>query len=267
MKVCLSFSELRKLLAPVLPHASSDDMLPVLNRVAIAVSGAYLVAQATDRFTAALQRVAVAETPDTRFRVLLEASDARRMLHLLRPLKGSDPTVTIEVDDVGGVHVSASDAGLALGFRGIDVSFSAPVLSDSSFPDLSTLLPKDFDEHVGEMSFDLAMLTKFKAAVDEAHRGQPAGDAGSRRICSIHTPSTPGKPLVVTAGPDFVGLVMPRRPLDSGHAFVPEVVDSWRGTVPRNGTRPPDRAAEPMSRPSPPSAVAPSEIAAAGGQR
>lgn len=260
MKVSLSYSELRKLFAPVVPHAGRDDMLPVLMRIAVAASGGYLVAQATDRFTAAFQRVALAEAPPAGFAVLLEASDAKRLIHLLRPIRGSDPTVTIELDGHGGVHVSAEDAGLALGFRGIDVSFSSPVLTANSFPDLSGLLPKDFNQHVGEQSFNLNMLTKFKAAVEEANRGA-LGDEGARALCSIHMPSAPNKPLVFTAGPDFVGLVMPRRNHGSAHLTVPEALDSWRGTIPRNGLRPPDEG----KAPSTPAPATGEEIAAAAG--
>lgn len=237
MKVTLLYSELRALLAPVIPFAGADDMLPILQRVAVATSGPYLVAQATDRFTAGFQRIQPSTPVDGEFTLLLQASDAKRMLNLLRPLRGSDPKVAIAVDEHGVVHVSADDAGLALGFRGIDVSFSSPVIGDG-FPDLVSVLPKDLTDTVGEVGLNLDLLTKFRTAL-ELNK-----DGGNKRRLpfAIHMPTSVGKPITITAGDDFVGIIMPLRPED--HAGIPAQLDTWRTMIPRNGVKAPDAAPE-----------------------
>jgi hypothetical protein len=232
MKVSLLYSELRALLAPVIPFAGTDDMLPILQRIAIATSGPYLVAQATDRFTAGFQRVQPSAPVDGEFTLLLMACDAKRMLHLLRPLRGSDPKVTITIDEHGVVHVSADDAGLALGFRGIDVSFSSPVIGDG-FPDLVSVLPKDLTDTVGEVGLNLDLLTKFRTAL-ELNRES----GGPKRLpFAIHMPTSVGKPITITAGDDFVGIVMPLRP--ENHSGIPAQLDTWRPMIPRNGIKAP----------------------------
>lgn len=238
MKVSLLYSELRALLAPVIPFAGADDMLPILQRIAVATSGPYLVAQATDRFTAGFQRIQPGTPVEGEFTLLLQATDAKRMLNLLRPLRGSDPKVAIEVDDHGVVHVSADDAGLALGFRGIDVSFSSPVIGDG-FPDLVSVLPKDLDESVGEIGLNLELFSKFRTALDL----NKDGSQSKRRLpFAIHMPASIGKPVVVTAGDDFVGIIMPLRP--ENHPGIPAQLDIWRGMLPRNGVKAPDAAPE-----------------------
>jgi hypothetical protein len=119
MKIALLYSELRELLAPVIPHAGTDDMLPVLCTIPIATSGEHLVAQATDRFTAAFKRVKPATRPPARFAVLLQAADAKRLLNLLRPSRGTDPEITVEVTKSGEILVSSKSPGFALGFIGL----------------------------------------------------------------------------------------------------------------------------------------------------
>lgn len=256
MKVTLSYSELRKLFAPVIPHAGTDDMLPVLTRIAVATSGAYLVAQATDRFTAAFQRVQPKVAPPAGFGLLIAAADAKRMIHLLRPIRGSDPAVVIEIDKHGGVHVSSESPGLALGFSGIDVTFSSPVLGENSFPDMASLIPATTDESVAEISFSLTLLTRFKAGVEGAN--QVSGHRDHRLACQIHMPDRMNKPLILTAGPDFIGVVMPRR--HDGES-VPALLATWRDQIPRNGVRPPNGESAPVV-PAPSTAE---EVAAAAG--
>lgn len=276
MKVSLSYSELRKLFAPVLPHAGTDDMLPVLTRIAVASSGPYLVAQATDRFTAAFQRVWLASAPPAGFGVLLEASDAKRLVHLLRPIRGTDPLIEISVDDNGAVRVASESPGLALGFEGINLRFSSPVLGENAFPDMASLIPEVGDDYeaVAEAVFDITLLSRFKAATDAANLGK----VGNKRIgCQILMPSQPTKPLTVAVGADFIGMLMPRN-RSAGMETVASRLHGWLNTVPRNGIRPPSGGPAPLI----PAPKTPEEIAkfaglstqtdaeidaAAGGQR
>lgn len=249
MKIVLTYSELRALLHPVIPHAGTDDNLPVLTTVAVASSGAYLVAQATDRFTAGFKRVQPAAKPPKGFGVLMQRSDAQRLLNLLRPDRGSDPQITLTVKD-GQIRVETKSAGLALGFVGFDVSFLQPILGHekNQFPDLGGLLPKraDFEKAAAASGFNLTFLTRFRAAMDASNLSK------HEQTLVIHMGSTPAKPLIVTVEDDFVGIIMPRR--STWPTSTVEIIDDWRDMVPRSGVRPPGSGPAPVidqSEPAP----------------
>lgn len=242
MKIVLTYTELRALLAPVIPHACTDDMLPVLCRIAVATSGDQLVAQATNRFTAAFQRVKPAKRPPKTFGVQIHVRDAKRLLHLLRPIKDSNPSITLDVDKDGSLAVSADDDGLALGFSGVNLRFPS-VLGDGGgqFPNLSTLMPTEFDDKkvAAAVGLNPDLLHAFKAAADQVRRT----DGDHAATVYLHMPEPGNKnrtACAVTIGRDFIGLIMPRASL-GGRALsqraaasseVRAVLDTWRDQIP-----------------------------------
>ncbi|CAB4727842.1 MAG: hypothetical protein F2667_12565 [Actinobacteria bacterium] len=234
MKLTLRYSELRKLLAPVIPHASTDDNLPVLCTIPVAVCGDYVVAQATNRFTAAFQRIVPATgIPKAGFETRIRRADATRALTLLRPSRGSDPEIVWSVDHVGRMRFKAAEGGLAIGLAEIDLTMVAPTISGGetdNYPNLSKLLPTTFDDACPEAGFNIEYLGYFRTALDANFL------SGARYQGLQIRMGAKNKPLIVAAGPDFIGVIMPRRPTDdrSGRDLpgVPEFVNGWANTIP-----------------------------------
>lgn len=237
MKIVLTYSELRALLAPVIPHAATDDMLPSICQIPIAESNGFLVAQATDRFTAAFKRIKPNTPAPEGFATSFATADARRLLSLLKPGRGSDPEIEIEPTDTGDVKVTSKSGGFSLGFTELRLAFPSPDLfsSSNSFPDMGGLLPKSCDNAVSFGGFNLRFLARFNIAI-EVEFGDNNSAAGLR------FGDSPNKPLLVSVGQDFLGLIMPRRLIGEGVSTgdpTPAVVESFRAIVPRFGAKAP----------------------------
>lgn len=225
----LKYSELRALLYPVIPHAGTDDMLPVLCQIPITEHSGYLVAQATNRFTAAFKRVKPEKKPPKGFATAIEIHAAKKLLTLLRPIRGHDPAIELRADG-DKIHVQTETSGFQFGFAHVGFTLDCVDTGPSvKFPDVGSLLPEDLAATVSEQAFNYDLLTTFKAALD--------GRARYERTLLIRMGATPNKPMLVTVTGDhlgdFVGMIMPRRTSGDGSIgaeHFPGVVTSWAET-------------------------------------
>lgn len=192
----LSASELRDLVSPVLPLASSDATLPVLNSVLLQVRGDYITATATDRYRLGIQRFKFDEPP-AEFTALVSVRDLRHMLTIFKPNKAIDMRLLLTTGDASGKPTITIEATAGL------LTFSEARFTyhqvDAEYPKIRKILRDALAAEPGEdgntMSVNPHFLADFKAA---APRNVPL------RIRSIG----PSKPIVVMAGDDFIGMLM-----------------------------------------------------------
>jgi hypothetical protein len=241
-QIHLTAHELRRLFEPVLPFAGSDDLPPVLTGVHLVTRGDYLVAEATDRFALAVNRLqpqvgirteggqlasasTVARKSDGKVwsewdegwtravvpagvDVLIPASLIRRALAFFRAPKRAHivPVVTLEISE------SDRDEPLiefkAEGLLEDDVrrqTMQARTL-DGTFPKVRDLLAEaiaDDEQYDGNAGFNPNLLVRFQRAANALVDTRHEG---------IHWRFRgPAKPILGFIGDDFVGLLMPRR--------------------------------------------------------
>jgi hypothetical protein len=205
-RITLTASQFKSLVAPVLPFASRDDMLPVLNSVLVESRGKWLSSTATDRFRVGVKRIEKATTEDDQaaewpaFRALVSVRSARSVLDLFKPRRHFNPEMTLTVD---GERLIVEGSG---GFDLFDASRFEHTLVDGEYPKTDSLfrtaLATPAAKRVGEVGVNPAFLADFKAAA-----GSP-----TLRIVTGGKPDIAGKgnPLVVTDDDGFIGLLMPR---------------------------------------------------------
>lgn len=114
-RIDLPTSELHNLLAPVLPHASSDKDLPELAVVRLEARDGVLHAIATDRYTLAAARHTLRDFVED-FALTLDRADAQAVLRLFRHTKNEDPDLHVIVDRMP-VPVDTGTSPLAMGIR------------------------------------------------------------------------------------------------------------------------------------------------------
>jgi hypothetical protein len=97
-RISLPTSALHDLLVPVLPHASVDKTLPVLNAVRIEVANDALLAIATDRYTVAITRRPLDE-PHPDAAITIPRREAAAMLRMFPHSRDDDPGLTLDIGD------------------------------------------------------------------------------------------------------------------------------------------------------------------------
>lgn len=218
---------LRDLLAPVLPLAGRDDMLPVLCAVLLRVRGRYLTATATDRFRVGIARHEFAggdggEGGDDGLHTLVRTADLRRILTVFKPTRYLDPVLSFTVD---GDRLVVETDGVTLD-GGASARLGFP-LERGEYPKVDSLvvdaLTADPVEH-GAFGLNPAFLADFKHA---ARNGMPL---------VVRPGVNPSKAVGVMCGEHFVGAIMPRRVIGdsanvSGQHLVSETLDGWRDAL------------------------------------
>lgn len=195
----LSAQQFRALVQPVIPCASTDYMLPVLNAVHVRTDGKWLVATATDRFRVGVKRVEKYPTDDDpsrewpEFAALIPLKAVRSILATFKPTRGFDPAMTLTVED-GRLAVEAAGA-----FDLFDSSRFVHTLETGEYPGIESLIRKALDtpdeDRAGVVSFNPAYLADLKAS----------GARGMRLQLG-----PPGKPAMFTDDEGFLVLLMPR---------------------------------------------------------
>jgi hypothetical protein len=182
--------ELRAWIGAVLPHAATDDTLPVLTKVVVEAADGVLYALATDRYTLAVSR----HWPPDPVSGALTVTVAARALHtLLRQIKPRD-----------SVRLTLNETGLTLDH-----------LDRHGDPCLSYRLP-----NAGEPLRDLAdwrtWLTKRVAQAPGPILTDPRGVGLNPAYLARFKTASDGDPLemrpagsvmVVTCGVHFLGLI------------------------------------------------------------
>jgi hypothetical protein len=193
-QITITAHSLRALVDPVLPCASVDGDLPVLNAVKIEARGKWLMAMATDRFKLGLKRVkAPADEQWAEFQAVVSVRALKSILATFKPQRGLDPelTLTVEQDQltvtVGGGLVDDVAAAKASYF-----------LVSGKFPALDKILRKALDAkpEPTESGFDWRHVAGFANAAGRV--GLRVKSTGAR------------SPLLIT-GDDFIGALMPRQ--------------------------------------------------------
>lgn len=226
MKITLSNRQLHALVKPVVPFACTDDYLESLHSVSIRRHGDYLVAAATDRFRVGMTRVKVEEMPKGEFACTVRLPEIARLLALFRPGRRSlvkQPRLTLSIAK-GVLHAEAlppSTKGKPGWYRHDDEAHDFASLQvgcklvEGNPPDLFKLVRERLaaatEQAPSTVGVNMAFLAEFQNAVKHL---DPA-DFERTQAVSIHLPKDPGKPLLVRAGDNFVGLLMPRRLIGS----------------------------------------------------
>lgn len=98
-RIDLTTREWHGLIAPVLPHASTDAELPELNAIRVEAADGVLYAVGTDRYTLGVSRHVLAEPCDDLV-IHVDREDAATMLRLFGYTKDDDPPLRVTVDKV-----------------------------------------------------------------------------------------------------------------------------------------------------------------------
>ena len=203
--ITLTASQLRDLLAPVMPHASKDDTVGILVAVRIRTAGKYVTAIATDRYRIAFQRVALDPAPEPGFDALVAVRVLKRILTIFKPGRMHDPALTLTVTDTRLTVTAADTIEQAQGLDdggliGASMTFQ---LVDGDYPKIDRLVR----DALNGKPEDTAMAPSFNPAFLADFRiGQP------RNTPMRIEPTGPvNKPWLIHIGEDFIGLLVPIR--------------------------------------------------------
>lgn len=116
-RIDLTTRELHELVAPVLPHASTDKELPELGVIRLEVRESVVYAVATDRYTMAATRHRIFDGADDTT-ISIDRSDAAAMLKLFKYTKDEDPQLKLVIDTV---PVAVHDRGESVNRLGLTV--------------------------------------------------------------------------------------------------------------------------------------------------
>ncbi|MEU8511606.1 hypothetical protein AB0C76_08475 [Kitasatospora sp. NPDC048722] len=189
----VTVSDLPRIVRQLTPHISTDYNLPPLHGIYLEADGTHLFAAATDRFTFALTRREAAE-PEP-WKAFLAHAD-------LTALRALFPTRRRPADLTLTHHRGCTrtpDGRLTIGDGTRSLNLSANAGHAKKFPKWRKLFADALaaEPHQdAEACYNADFLARWAKATD---RWQPltTWSAG------------PGKPLLVAAGPDFLGLHMP----------------------------------------------------------
>lgn len=190
--------QFKALVSPVLPHASRDRMMPVLNTVRIETRGRWLLAIATDRFRVGLNRQERPEGAPDDWSATIPLAAVKGIISTFAPLRGLDADLSLTID--GGNLAATAEGALIGGF--FDASFKWP-LETGEFPKVGSLVIRALQDAEGGATTKLRM--EYVAAFRHA-------DVHGSGLWMRHTTSDPDRgPVLVTDGENFVGMVVPRR--------------------------------------------------------
>ncbi|MFB7618743.1 hypothetical protein [Kitasatospora sp. NPDC056181] len=190
----VTVTDLPTIVRQLSPHISRDDTLPSLCGIYLEATGTHLFATATDRYTFALARREAAE-PEP-WKALITHADLTALRALFPARRPADLTLThsrgCTRNPDGWLTVSDGTRSLRL---------SAGATLARKFPKWRPLFADALaaEPHQDtETLYNAAFLARWPKAA-ERHQPLTTWSAG------------PGKPLLVAAGPDFLGLQMPVR--------------------------------------------------------
>lgn len=197
----IEVATLKRLVDPVLPAASTDDMIPVLNAVKIETRGEWLTALATDRYSAAMAREKApasntwpewsAVVPTTALRSLFTTFKGGR--------RGISPMVRLTIK---GDELLVESDDVLLDMSSATIRYA---LETGQYPNVAEFLHKAIDSKATDrqatVAYDPAkanrLLSKVKQIVVQIN-GESLSD-----------------PILFTDNENYVGLLMGRR-LDGG---------------------------------------------------
>lgn len=200
-RIDITTRDLHQLIAPVLPHASTDGELPALNCVHLQVTGHVLYAVATDRYTLAATRhpidgFAEATTVD------IDRTDAAAALKLFTFSKDEDPKLTLIIDTVAVPVSGLSVTGRALRIDAEDGT--RLTLHDRAQADRNPFA--NWMRTVGKLAHRAPIAANPAILLSPARLPRWAKAAGKGERLAVFMGPEPGDPLLVTVEKYFIGV-------------------------------------------------------------
>ena len=187
----LTARSLAGLVRPVIPFADHSGFTPILGSVRLSVHGDYLTAAATDRFRVGIKRLRLDDAPDG-FEAVVPLAAIKQLLTVFKPTRLLDPVVTLSVEDGRLTAVQA----YGMDFEQAKFTFALAV---GDYPKIESVLVGHKPQPSESIAVHAKYLADFKSAVTT---GEPLEVSFGGHM----------KPVIVTAGEDFIGAVMPVRP-------------------------------------------------------
>lgn len=204
-KITLTARQWRDLIAPVLPFAGNDDMLPTLNAVMVETEGKWLIATTTDRFRLAIKRIEKfptdgdesAEWP--KFTALIPLRAVKSILATAKPNRNADSLTTMTFT-VADDKLTVEASGL---FDLFDAArFTHSLLEASGYPKVRSIIAKTLelpdDQRVSRIGVSAAFLGDYKGI---------GGRSTTLRILFGNATL----PMLIADDEGFIGALMPRR--------------------------------------------------------
>jgi len=186
-------ADLVRVLTEASMFATKSNDIPMLHAVRLEATGTHLLAVATDRFVLGVSRAPYEGTP---FMITLPMPEVKLVVGACKLKAGR----FIKPDDV--VDLRVTPKGTLLHVALDETVITVPTFKgDFPYPDWRKLLgiSTNVDEVLGTVAVNPTYLAKF-------------GRIGPTRAKFYLR--GPNKPVMVSVGEDFVGLIMPIRPAD-----------------------------------------------------
>lgn len=231
--ITLKASEFRRLTAPVLPLTDSDT-LPILSALHVQGWGDSVTATATDRYRLGIQRVRV--PAPKRLDTCLPAVAVKEISRLFRARRGHDPSLTLSFEDAT-VQVSTAEA-LSDDLAGLVGTWH---LMPGEFPKVASILrgAQGIAGDAQDLAVNAAFIASFQAAATE-------NDAPL-----VVSARQSDKPMLLSAGADFVGALMPTRSAEPVALSPRAMGKDWLDTVLAEPKAPARRKARKQAAPKP----------------
>lgn len=226
-RIDLTTRELHGLIAPVLPHASTDAELPYLNTVHLQVRDQVLYAIATDRYTMAATRHALHEMAGE-LDITIDRADLGAALKLFTFTKDEDPKLTLVVDKFP-IPVAPGRTLDGLGLRIDGEDGTRLVLHDRGQPDLKPF--SAWRKTMGKVVHRATVPATPALILTPSMLPRWSKAAGKGERLMVFVGPEQGDAILFTVEDHFVGIWAPASQIDGDEAAA--MSDSpWRTELP-----------------------------------
>ena len=225
-RIDITTRDLHQLIAPVLPHASTDASIPELNAVRVETRGATMHAVATDRVTMAATRLQVGLVDDCVIHV--DRADCLAMLKLFTFTKEEDPDLVLTLDQVTVPVGNTSLSALALRIDSQDGT--RLVLHDRRVPGQPNALD-GWRKVIGRVLHREQTVGAPALLLTPAILPRWSKAAGKGERLTVFCGPDPSDSILVTVESHFIGVWTPAGHLDAGGDLLDG--NPWRDELPR----------------------------------